>query len=574
MDETKEFLDRLFAGKPDEEYILIWTADANGQKRSAWFRDLEGACAYAHSQERTANVYVGVATSPVDHGPHLRLKIDGAERLPASLYGFWSDLDILNPGHQKTNLPATEDQAREILFPQFQPSLLVHSGGGLQAWWRFKEPWTFAGEDEVREAAAQSARWNKALRAVARSKGWDLDPVADLTRVMRLPGTYNLKLAGNPRAVKLLEATDREYNPSSFVDLLDYLGVEAPRRDTLVQIAPGALVYRSDAEPPREALRLLCETDRKFAQSWEHQRKDMQDSSCSAYDMALANLAVQAGWEDQQIVDLLVAHRRRFGADLKLRDSYYLNTLRAARSTFRMAERLNELTRADAQVPVADEVTGELIMPKTQDPIQKKADRCDDISGWLGIKITRVVRYTTEPPEFALDTFTKAGEPMHVRLGRVENLIDQRPLSLALAGVTQQLLPRFKRDAWDGIAKQLLEASVDVNVGAEGTEAGQIRAWLDDYMSIKSIHETILDADENREPFVRDDRIYFYLRSFSKWLRNTHGEWKTGKELGVLFRRAKAEPDIVRCGRSTREVWAMPEGYQKPERPKASEAAR
>jgi hypothetical protein len=183
------------------------------------------------------------------------------------------------------------------------------------------------------------------------------------------------------------------------------------------------------------------------------------------------------------------------------------------------------------------------------------------------------VRYTTEPPEFALDTFTKSGEPIHVRLGRVENLIDQRPLSLALAGVTQQLLPRFKRDEWDRIAKRLLEACVDVHVGAEGTEAGQILAWLDDYMSIKSIHETILDADESREPFLREGRIYFYLRSFSKWLRNTHGEWKTGKELGVLFRRAKAEPDVVRCGKSTREVWAMPEGYTKPERSKASEAA-
>src|SRR5689334_8112854 len=122
----------LFGGKSDEEFILVWLIDNVKQKRSAWFRGIDEAAAFARASSPKNNVYTGVALSPKDHGPHLRLKIEGNERPPSSLSTFWSDVDIINAGHAKKNLPTTEEQAKTILFPEYPPSMLVHSGGGLQ----------------------------------------------------------------------------------------------------------------------------------------------------------------------------------------------------------------------------------------------------------------------------------------------------------------------------------------------------------------------------------------------------------------------------------------------------------
>ena len=58
------------------------------------------------------------------------------------------------------------------------------------------------------------------------------------------------------------------------------------------------------------------ENDQKFKRSWEHRRPDMQDPSASGYDQSLANIALAAGWSDQEIANLMIAHRRKYGEDL------------------------------------------------------------------------------------------------------------------------------------------------------------------------------------------------------------------------------------------------------------------
>jgi hypothetical protein len=53
----------------------------------------------------------------------------------------------------------------------------------------------------------------------------------------------------------------------------------------------------------------------------------LDDQSQSGYDLSLASLAALDGWPYQAILNLLIANRRKFGADLKLRESYYLQTV-------------------------------------------------------------------------------------------------------------------------------------------------------------------------------------------------------------------------------------------------------
>ncbi len=80
-------------------------------------------------------------------------------------------------------------------------------------------------------------------------------------------------------------------------------------------------------------LKALCANHPKFALTYDRKRTDLADQSPSAYDLSLASFAVQAGWTDQDIVNLLIQSRRTHGDDLKLRRDYYERTLAKARES-------------------------------------------------------------------------------------------------------------------------------------------------------------------------------------------------------------------------------------------------
>src|ERR1017187_7540373 len=84
--ETRNFLNGLFGGKPDDLYVLLWTQP---EKRSHWFQNVEGAIQFAESL-REQDLYVGVGLSGQDFGPMQRCK---SEEI-AGIAGLWADLDL------------------------------------------------------------------------------------------------------------------------------------------------------------------------------------------------------------------------------------------------------------------------------------------------------------------------------------------------------------------------------------------------------------------------------------------------------------------------------------------------
>jgi hypothetical protein len=69
-----------------------------------------------------------------------------------------------------------------------------------------------------------------------------------------------------------------------------------------------------DAEPDPLLLKALLANDGRFRASWEHRRADFGDK-VRRYDQSLASLASRAGWPDQEVINLVVAHRRRWRQD-------------------------------------------------------------------------------------------------------------------------------------------------------------------------------------------------------------------------------------------------------------------
>jgi hypothetical protein len=133
-----------------------------------------------------------------------------------ALPGLWADLDIAGPGHATTEqLPPDAEAARKIVTESGlpDPTVWVHSGGGLYPWWLLDKPLLLAGDDLI-TAEILSGRWQTVLGRSAAALGWHYGTgVGDLPRILRIPGTVNRK-EGLARPCAIIDAQPHRYSIS------------------------------------------------------------------------------------------------------------------------------------------------------------------------------------------------------------------------------------------------------------------------------------------------------------------------------------------------------------------------
>lgn len=137
--------------------------------------------------------------------------------------GLWLDLDFRSEGaHKASNLPPDADACMDLLnCAPHEPTLIIYSGHGLQAYWLFAEPWYFDVDlQEERALAARMMRgWQQWFQHAAHTRGWHVDSTHDLVHVLRVPGSQNVK-TDPPRSVTIVEEFGPRYQPSDFLDYL------------------------------------------------------------------------------------------------------------------------------------------------------------------------------------------------------------------------------------------------------------------------------------------------------------------------------------------------------------------
>ncbi len=131
--------------------------------------------------------------------------------------GVFGDFDVHGAAHRNERLPRSKDEILTWLatYP-LRPSLVWDSGNGIQAAWLFREPWALESDEERQEAIRFRKLFHDAVQAHAGAR-WKFDNVADLARVLRLPGSWNWKQSP-PLPVVLLEDSGLRYNSSDFED--------------------------------------------------------------------------------------------------------------------------------------------------------------------------------------------------------------------------------------------------------------------------------------------------------------------------------------------------------------------
>lgn len=311
------FLTALWGPKPPG-FILTWQLSS---KASSYLLSPAGASGIPVS---STDVYTGVATS----GKKLDKNRRTTNQLAKSIAGVWADIDVNGGPDQKTGAAETKADAIELASSILEPTIIVDSGYGIQAWWLFDGgPWEFKSTDDQQHAAKLTAQWQKLHRDRA---DFGLDYTHDLARVMRLPGTMNGK-GGERVPVFVLQDDGPRHERDDLFQIAAQAGPVDPGYATF-GTQPRSVNIELRAGHAPEGLAALLKRSPAFTRAWEHQ-SDLP--SMSERDLAVTSIAALAGWTDQQLADLIAYHRQvNDPADPKgQRQDYVVRTIAKVRDS-------------------------------------------------------------------------------------------------------------------------------------------------------------------------------------------------------------------------------------------------
>ena len=201
----------------------------------------------------------------------------------------------------------------------------------------------------------------------------------------------------------------------------------------------GGLALDPEAAPSAVRLDALLTADPKFRRSWGQDRKDQ---SPTAYNLSLATMAMQAGWSDQEVVNLLICWRRKHGHDLKLGEGYYEIILSKAKEPIVMAQAQEQLDEAL------------LLRPEDQSEVLKA-----NLTTLFRVDIIRIVKYLGEPPVYYM--YTKQGD---ITLGEINKITSQISFRNMVATITGVWISAVSKKAWDQRIQAILLVCEPIDV--------------------------------------------------------------------------------------------------------------
>ena len=218
------------------------------------------------------NIYFGVAPRKERKGDKSAIKYVSC---------LWVDLDVGSEGHKKKSRFETVEEALESVEKfEHAPSIIVFSGHGLQCYWLLREP------EDVSDPRPVEGIMKGLILAVGGDPG-----THDISRVMRLPNTLNVKIPEKPKDVKVLKfEPELRYNLSDFEE---YAISVVPSSQEVEEI-------EFSQNLPKVDLRKL-RVSRQIKSLIKEGDKDGKYLSRSEADQAVVNALVIAGYDNDII---------------------------------------------------------------------------------------------------------------------------------------------------------------------------------------------------------------------------------------------------------------------------------
>ena len=510
-----DFLEEIFGPDP-EGRITISHLDPTRPRKDgspSWISkhcsSVAEAAEIVEKLAPTYDVYVGICPRRGGLATNQR----GGKDDVVAINAFFADFDVAGPNHQTNGKVYFPDLNASIAFIDslpLRPSLIVSTGGGVHPYWILREPLILSDEEKRDEADRQLKAWGAYLRDKAKERGIDIDPVQELARVLRVPGSLNHKNGGAEPVTVIRNNTGMKYNVSDFTDLAP--PEEPGAKGAGTGTTPLNIVVNTNAQPPAEKLAAIITNSNVFRQTWDRRRSSvgrhaMKDTSPSAYCLALATYAAQAGWNDQEITDLLVAWRRKENATPKPASWYSITITKACEGhedATGVAERLDEAENAT-----------------------EPDDKLAALSRALGLEITRVVKARPPDPSGELQ---KSSYRFETKVGTVmipssEILTSHRRMFTLLYDLLGHVIP-VRAAQWNRVLQQIAAVAIDEEAPLESSPLQEIRAVLAEYTRhqflslgdpVKAyVNHCLLHDDEgdwfSYAGFLRDCRVIHHMQ--------------------------------------------------------------
>lgn len=157
----------------------------------------------------------------------------GSDEDSKILPGFAADMDIAGPGHKTAKpLPTSVGQCRAIIAATNlpEPTLWVHSGGGVYPWWLLEDGLDLTTPNALEWAQDMSTKLHDTIARWAEHLGMFYGSgVKDMSRVLRIPGTVNRKKDCVPAMAHVIQPADYDFYAIDFLkDKIDEAHAAAP----------------------------------------------------------------------------------------------------------------------------------------------------------------------------------------------------------------------------------------------------------------------------------------------------------------------------------------------------------
>jgi hypothetical protein len=475
----------------------------------------------ANPFENHPDVYVSAALVPDGIGAHARVKAQETLAIP----GVWLDIDVNGGPEGKKNAAPDLDAAKALAFAELEPTILVNSGYGLQAWWLFEEPWVFGDEEERRQAQRMTNGWHTRHLNTARRHGYRIDATFDLARLMRLPGTINAKGSMKVPVIEL-DYDGPRHRPETVMELslaVAPLAVERP-------------MLTATAQFPQLKFETLKDTNELFKRTWEHTRKDRisEGWTMSEYDLSLASFAIHARWTDDETGALIRMHRDKWeGEDTNKggRTDYLERTILKARTVMRREEReqlhQRELESLGEMSEAGDTGQTDAVFSKFNTIIGAGLDGSPVIK--------ELVQYNSDPDQarfvFVLD------DGVEINVGAYENLREPRRLDKRIAPTTGFIMEHLKDSQEWRMAIRTVMKHRELREDPEDPIVDWVRRYLDESLGGQGAD----DAAPMGEPFEQDGIVHVRANNLSTYCRTVLRERIGPADLPPLLRKAGFE---------------------------------
>jgi len=271
---VKEFFQALFQGT--RGYIEVRTVSPTKEVKQYFYRttSIDRLVSDITNQDlfpellKDTNIYFGVCP---------RRGRKGKEEDICQVTSLWTDIDCESSKER-------EEQLEKLRSFNPSPSILVSSGRGYHAYWLLNKPYSINTRGDLLNIKGYIKGLSIALNG---------DSAFDLSRVLRVPGTENLKNPHNPLPVRTLEfSSARRYKLGEFERYKVNVEDVVTEVDTSLNVIPDRF-WR------------VLEEDSRLKATWEGKRKDLKDMTRSGYDMALANLLMSYGFSGEEMTAIL-----------------------------------------------------------------------------------------------------------------------------------------------------------------------------------------------------------------------------------------------------------------------------